>query len=360
MNNKSIIAACITLMLGAGNAFAAETLLVGGSSAAGEPFVGEVVNGVVKERYYGDSKNSINGMAYSSACNVAVLVGNAIDVFDLGSGEGGRANAYVTARLWDVTTATVGGKSIFVAVGDKSNILSSPDCGKTWKQAVPFSEENKAGGRANIEKFQNALKDLQAKVLGKNHALGFTHYRGVEFVDDGKDGGKFIATGSFDSAATFKLDKEGFVRYESFTKHAAGNTDQAKDIVSTGAGTYMIVGKNSYTCSADNKCSKVRALKKYDLESGLKDDGITVLGGNFSQIVYNQSTGKSWSLAKLSGRPNVVWNIRKCDGQFYGAVHAADQLVSSSDGKTWKTVNLKHHADNAENYRMTIKGIACK
>lgn len=349
----------LILALSVGNAFAAETLIVGGAAASSNPFVGQIIDGKMRELYYGDSKNQVNGIAYSKQCNVAVVVGDAIDVYNFSSGEGERANAYLTDRLWDVASATVNGKPIFVAVGNKSNILSSPDCGKTWKQAIPYSEENKIGGKENIQKYQNAIKTLQAEVFGKDYAMGFAHYRGVEFVDDGKGSGKFIATGSFDAAATLKLDKDGYLRFESFSKNTPSNRDQAKDIVPTGDGSYMIVGKDSYSCDAANQCNKLRGLKKYDFESGIKDGDLTILGGNFSQIAYNTSGTKQWSLAKISGRPNVIWNIRKCGGQYYGAVHTANQLVSSPDGKTWNSINLKHHADNAEGYRMQIKGITC-
>jgi len=34
-------------------------------------------------------------------------------------------------------------------------------------------------------------------------------------------------------------------------------------------------------------------------------------------------------------------------------------IASSSDGMIWEMNQLKHHEDNEEDYRMTIKGIVC-
>jgi hypothetical protein len=249
------------ITFGGANASAAEKVIVGGMSTGGEAFIGQInKDNTMQELYFSDDKNKINGLAYSKKCNIAVAVGsNGIELYDFNKQEGEKAVVYLSARLWDVEAATVNGKPIFIAVGDSANIVSSPDCGKTWKQAIPYTEEYKKGGTENIQKYHAASKALVAK-LGGNIAFGFTHFRGVEFVEDGKGGGNFIATGSFDSATTFKLDKDNFARFESFTKHANGNTDQAKDIISIGDGKYLITGKNSYKCDASNKCKTSRSL----------------------------------------------------------------------------------------------------
>jgi|GEM_PF-5565240 len=69
-------------------------------------------------------------------------------------------------------------------------------------QVVPFTEEYKKGGKENIQLFRNALKALKTDVLGDDFARGFSHFRGVEFVENEKSDGQFIATGSFEAAAT--------------------------------------------------------------------------------------------------------------------------------------------------------------
>ena len=91
----------------------------------------------------------------------------------------------------------------------------------------------------------------------------------------------------------------------------------------------------------------------------ISDESVTVLGGNLSQIAYKKAQAKKWKLAKVNGRPNVIWNIRKCDGKYYATVHASSQLLSSADGLEWSAVKLLHHEDNEEAYQMVVKGIAC-
>lgn len=353
------LVSAIPLLLGGVEVTATEVVVVGGSSPTGAPFIGLIDNGTFQELYYGDAKNRTNGLAYSKECNTAVAVGDWIDVYDFNRHEGERANVYLSARLWDVDVATINGKSIFVAVGNKTNVVSSTDCGKTWKQAIPFTEENKQGGSENIQKYRDAVQALKTDVFSGDFAAGFTHYRGVSFVEDKNGGGKFVATGSFDNVTTLKLDADNYARFESFTKHTKSNSDQAKDIVSIGNGSYLITGKTTYQCDIDNKCKKVRKLSKYDFESGLSDENTTVLGGNFNQISYKKPDDKNWQIAKVNGRPNVIWNIRNCSGQYYAAVHTPGQLLVSGDGTEWNMVQLSHHEDNEEDYQMIIKGVAC-
>ncbi len=198
------------------------------------------------------------------------------------------------------------GPSLFVAVGDKGTIRTSPD-GSTW--TVRNSGPITTGGRGGTTTAASTA-DLQAVTYG---------------------GGQFVAVGD---NGTILTSPDGLT----WTPRTSGTTFTLF-AVTYGNGRYVAVGGNDAVCTSPDGVTWT--ARSAGLSANLLcvayGADLFVMAGGGAPGIYSSTDGVTWTL-----RESPTWMPRAmifAEGRFMGVGRAIDNgaVITSPDGLTWTT-----------------------
>lgn len=323
---------------------AAEVQLIAGGGPSNGQREGAIIlstdNGVNwREVWYSDAPNArVHQVRYFAEPQRFVAAGNFGVLYSTDGENWVMANADNGGGRPMVDVAYGGGT--FMAVGPRGGAMYSHD-GKTWKHL--FYHNN---GRLDLP----AMKGWEEKI---NARVSDSDFRGVAYA-----GGAFIATGTYERALAFSVDKEGKVSVLRDKRNALSSLTKSTGIISDGGDNVLVFGPRRHWMSNDGgkNFRRVRQLKKEVVLHAVRIENRFYLAADRSVLVNGDLQGKEWTRAKQKGSGFFDQALGQVNGNLIAVPLRPGVIRLSVDlGGTW--VETRGKLSTPENYQMHIDSI---